>query len=329
MAKLNILNGAFGEIEPVESIDDLDPKVKFHVDPLLKACSPSLQALVGNAPEIVSASAVMTIEADEDIVNALKANLARAFEARFDRDYDQVLSTLDSRLAMGTGNSRAMILSIAGGRNNLENALHQERAIAKAGIQRLVNSLPDVQPYWVDVTFKGSYVSTDVENKLTHDRPVAIEPVSPQSAPVPMAGWGDRDHVHYTDSGADVQLEPGYYDMTVAVPIYLPAPNGGLLSQAQNTAARLFNFNQASQAPIPANAEAIAPSIEKTTQVMALIMENPELRKFILEGPIQAVADYRTCVETSIEGLQHNNSDDYDDDEDDDYPERNFPHPGM
>lgn len=315
MAQLHIYNGSYGSVEPAAVSDSLNPQVHFHTDPALKRCSPSLAALTGGRNPVVPQSEVVTIEGDQEVLNAVKAMLARSLQAEWNRGYDQVMGTLDSRIAMG-GSAAQAILGIAGGGANLEQALVQERAIANQAIERLIAELPNVQPHWMDVAVKGVYVSRDIDGTLQHGPAHAVEAAPVTSAPVPMAGWADADHIRYSDTRMQAtSLQSGHYDTVAAVPVYLPVPAGGFLAQAKATATRVFNFGQSAR-PVPQpvlSGQQAAPSIDQAQAVMDLVMNTPILRKHIIEQPSQIVLDYQSCVESTVDSLRYGYTSDEDD----------------
>jgi hypothetical protein len=332
MAELHILNptgqgmhvfkGMFGTIRQVSEDSGL---INFQPDPAIARCSSSMQALLNSNSFKVQPHEVVSIQVNDDVLVAIKASLARGLQEQWNRGYAQVLGSIQTRqVAAEQGNHRATLTAIPGlGQINtsmLHQAVQAEKDVANRGIEQYVSSLTSVAPYWLDIALKGVFVSQNSEGNLTHSNALEIEPKTVSQVPVPMAGWGDADHLHYSPTqelAPDAVVQAGFYDVTAAIPVYLPVQQGGHMAQAAaRLISRAFRFGSSGASDEQAMSTN-EPSIEKAQEVMDIIMGTPILREMVVNHPAQAVLDYNSRTETTLP-LTELSDDDYDEDEDSD-----------
>lgn len=337
MAELHILNptgqgmhvfkGMFGTIKQVSEDSGL---ITFQPDPAIARCSSSMQALLQSNSFKVQPHEVVSIQVNDDVLDAIKASLARGLQEQWNRGYAQVLGSIQTRqVAAEQGNHRATLTAIPGlgpiNTSMLHQAVQAEKDVANRGIEQYVSSLTSVAPYWLDIALKGVFVSQNSEGNLTHSNALEIEPKTVSQGPVPMAGWGDADHLHYSPTqelAPDAVVQAGFYDVTAAIPVYLPVQQSGHMAQ---TAARLitrafrFGSGGASDERAMSTNE---PSIEKAQEVMNIIMGTPILREMVVNHPAQTVLDYNSRTETTLPLTElSDDGDDEDEDSDPDYDE--------
>lgn len=319
MAQLHIYKGSYGTI--AQAPDDANglPQVTFQVDEALAQCSPSLQALVTAHNPPIPANEVTTVEADEDVLEAVKAMLARSLQGQWNKGYEQVIATLGQRIAMGGPTVNAVLGLAQAGGATLGDALRAEQQIANQGIERAVAQLTNVAPYWMNVHLKGVFVSRDHEGNLHNSAAHEVHPLPVQEEPIPMVGWEDPDHprADTRQSAANENMIDGYYDVTAAVPFYLPVEDGGIKAHIARVANRqAFNFGQQSEPEPISEGQPACPTAEKTQAVLDLVMSTPALRQAIVEQPSQVVVDFESRVETSLDLMVESEYDeDYDDDD--------------
>jgi len=333
MAELHILNptgqgmhvfkGMFGTVKQVSEDSEL---ITFQPDPAIARCSSSMQALLQSNSFKVQPHEVVSIQVNDDVLVAIKASLARGLQEQWNRGYAQILGSIQTRqVAAENGNHRATLTAIPGlgpiNTSMLHQAVQAEKDVANRGIEQYVSSLTTVAPYWLDIALKGVFVTQNGEGNLAHSNALEIEPKTVSQGPVPMAGWGDADHLHYSPTqelapGLSYAVVPaGYYDVTAAIPVYLPVQQSGHMAQATaRLITRVFRFGSGGAAEERA-VSANEPSIEKAQEVMDIIMGTPILREMLVNHPAQMVLDYNSRTETTLPLVELSDDDGDDDDE--------------
>jgi hypothetical protein len=339
-----VLSGLFGAIEASENSSLLS----FKADPALARCSATLTVLQRQLQ--VRPDEVVTIEADEDTIRALKANMARALQLQWNRRYEQVIGpdTPDTGAGVQAEDEGARLVAIPGmgsiNRNVLQQALQVERQIANEGIEALVAATPDVATVWVDVQLRGAYVGYEQERTVGYVS--RIDQCDLNYRPLPV--WGEFDHAEYsptkarsvepTDAEAQAEAERGevgFFDVKAAIPVYVPispaqAPSfqeGQLATQAP----KAFSFGGSQQAapqqaPRPQSIASRAPTTEQVQRVMELVWSTPILRQMIVDWPTAKAIDFNSRVPTELDVDAEFCGADEDEDEDD-VDDRAFPAP--
>lgn len=303
MAKLNIIDnqgmesivfrGMFGDFRPVPG-DDFN--VEFIPDPALMACSSSLTILRTGRPMIIPIHQVVTVEGSAAAINAVKANLARALERQWSMGYKERLNSVMAQARTFPEGAEPMIRVPQLGRINaslLTQALAAEEETASAGIQSIVERIHGVAPHWVNVREKHKWIgfypdSNDRELGGAEEIEVLVD-----STPVPMANWNETQHPTYSaTTGNDGEvLDSGWFDVTTAIPVYLPTglPAPVAQSPVRSIISRfaMIRSNQPEDEPYNPN------SVRET---MDLIANTPVLRRMIIEAPQAAVIDFDSRV---------------------------------
>lgn len=332
-----VLSGIFGTIEASENSSLLS----FKADPALARCSATLTVLQRQLQ--VRPDEVVTIEADEDTIRALKANMARALQLQWNRRYEQVIGpdTTDTSASTQAEDEGARLVAIPGmgsiNRNILQQALHVERQIANEGIEALVAATPDVAPVWVDVQLRGAHIGYEQDRTLNYV--TRTEQCELNYRPLPA--WGEFDHAEYSPtkarSGEPTEVdaergEEGFFDVKAAVPVYVPISPAPSAQEAQAVAQapKAFSFGgtqQAApqQAPRPQSIASSEPTTEQVQRVMELVWTTPILRQMIVDWPTAKAIDFNSRVPTELDVDAEFCGDDEEDEEDD--GDRAFPAP--
>ncbi|MDF8364658.1 MULTISPECIES: hypothetical protein [Achromobacter] len=333
-----VLSGLFGTIEASENSSLLN----FKADPALARCSATLTALQRQLQ--ARPDEVVTIEADEDTIRALKANMGRALQLQWNRRYEQVIGpdTADTGAGMQAEDEGARLVAIPGmgsiNRNLLQQALQVERQIANEGIEALVAATPDVATVWVDVQLRGAYIGYEQERTVGYVS--RTDQCELNYRPLPV--WGEFDHAEYSPTKARgdepneaeaERGEVGFFDVKAAIPVYVPispaqAPSfqeGQLATQAP----KAFSFGGSQQAapqqaPRPQAIASSAPTTEQVQRVMELVWATPILRQMIVDWPTAKAIDFSSRVPTELnvdaEFCGADEEDDYDEDGDRAFP---------
>jgi hypothetical protein len=338
-----VLTGLFGTIESSENSSLLS----FKPDPALARCSATLTVLQRQLQ--VRHDEVVTIEADEDSIRALKANIARALQLQWNRRYEQVIGPDVTDAGAGAGvpaeGEGARLVAIPGmgsiNRNILQQALQVERQIANEGIEALVAGIPGVTPVWVDVQLRGAYVGYDQERTVGYVSRVDQCELNYH----PLPAWGEFEHAEYdltkvrnaepTEADAE-RGEEGFFDMTGAIPVYVPislAPTPAVQEvQPAPQAPKAFSFggtqqSAPQQAPRPQSVASSAPTTEQVQRVMELVWATPILRQMIVQWPTVKAVNFDSRVPSEHDVDADFVGDDVEDDDDD--GGRAFPAPRV
>jgi len=216
-ASHRVFGGVFGTATP--AADDLH--VNFKIDAGLKACSRLFETLPPEGIQIDADQVVTVTLPDEKMADAVKANLARALQTQWERQYQSL---------MDKASSQSMMV----------HALAAEQQTAREGIDRFVASLSGVAPYLVTVHLDDADVYTDEAGKRTiivrGDFHTALNLGVGFAQAVPTT-WGDFKHesfdaTHQAPNAAQTQEESGSGEarfpsdcvaqLDVTIPLYLP-----------------------------------------------------------------------------------------------------------
>ena len=344
----HVFSGMFGTFTPVAEDSQM---VDFHVDPSVSACSTSLNALSLRSGLRVRASEVVTVEGSTAVINAVKANLARGLETQWNTGYKQVLSMLSNNNPAeneenDTDRTSTRLVAIPGlGTINptlLEQSVRVERDIADRGIDSLVNGIPDVAPYFVDVNYKGMWLGFDMHGTgRSNSAPAEVEVIL-DSPTLPIARWGQVRHEDYAATSTidpNTEQQDGWKDVTVAIPVYLPTstqaaavqfvpahsePETVAVAPAQPSrfsfgarqsapaapiqTATVQNDARAQQVSDPASSPA-----EGARQVLELIAITPILKSMIIDRPAASFINYASQRDSTVQRMDEGADDDDDD----------------
>ena len=301
----HVFKGMFGTITPVEN----DPRsVMFKFAPGIVACSTSLSALSVGSGVKLKLSEVTTIEASEGAINAIKATLAKCMLHKWEQGYaalsgkftpsdDDIVRDAETLVAIpGLGTVSKSLLS---------QSLDVEREIAQRGIENMINSIPNVAPYWMQIKSKQMWVGNNLEGDKVITGPAHISNIDIEALPVPMAGWSDQEKPYKPmnpNDGVD-----GWFDAKRAIPVYLPVESLGIVHRL----ARAVGFAAADEGSISPQQKAL---FEET---MGLIQTTYVLRDLVIDNAQFSVVDGSTLVaaEPPYQPDELSDDDDSDDDE--------------
>lgn len=328
-----IFNGMFGSV----CAEGEGGTVLFKLDPELAKCSSLLSGPIVQRGLQVPASSVITIEADDDVINAIKANVARGLLSRWEIQYNAMLGTLGQGTLNHEGQDHAATLVAVPGMGSLSpsllsQALDSERSVARNNIERLISTL-DVQPHWVDVQINGLYLqlkdefSNDVvaaSNFRVTDSESGLNPVS-------MDAWNTvrEDYAATCNVEDTVDFSAGVYDVKGSLPVYLPKPRQSVAETLTRRVGSFFSFGGASaqnqapaQAPRPVAASAGAEVA--ANRVMEIIMQTPVLMELVKSTTPVPNIDFRSRVLREAENVY---GDEYEDEDDDGFDDEESYHP--
>jgi len=218
-----VLRGIWGTAEKVnQNIGDDDggdtqEQYRFHIDPDLRRCS----SVFTNLPDeglLVREADMIKVTCAGNLINSLKANLARVLQNCWNTQYASV------------------IRQYGGQSTPLGQALTAEQKIAHQGIENLIANLPDVAPY---------LIAARMERGLWHRQEDGTASIKPDSylfpylfpaeidpdAPVALPEWGAFENPVF-----DPALHPALAEAMdgtfvggkVKIPVYLPKFPAGL-----------------------------------------------------------------------------------------------------
>jgi len=330
-----IFQGMFGTASP----GDKEGTVVFKLDPELAKCSSLLSGAIAQRNLVVPASSVVTIEADDDVINAIKANVARGLLSRWEAQYNAILGALGQGTVDHEGQDHVATLVAVPGMGSLSpsllsQALQSEHTVARQNIERLISTL-GVQPHWVDVQINGLYLrlKDEFSNDVVSDGNFEVTDSETGLNPVPMATWNKVREDYATTCNVEdtVDFRAGLYDVKGSLPVYLPKPRQGAVETMTRRVGSLFSFGGTSaknrapaQAPrpvaTPAGAEVVASS------VMEIIMQTPVLMDLVKSMTPVPNIDFNSRVLRETEMAQVDDyEDEYEDDDEADYDdEGNF-----
>lgn len=272
-----VFNGMYGQFEPAENTDNVieyDPvlgehrpaeMVNFFVDPEIQRCSQSLSVISSNNFNglRLKRSQVKTIELDEALMPAFKANLVRAIQARWMRQYDAI--------------------SIPGQHSLLGQAISHERALANNGANSIIRDLTrdhQLELYTLTLQMQNTHVSNWGEGPVSSGGTLAVldegatapEPFSQEDVLIADIALDSGDATGTQeaqeddeDDGDFTDTQTGLMNVNVQLPVYLPsegdtAAYGFALSQAMTSMPeleRMFNQNLPDQKLVMSTAQLI------------------------------------------------------------------------
>jgi len=212
-----VLSGIWGTVEKVsenigEDVTSTTPEqYRFHIDPDLQRCSNMFTSLA-NEGLLVREGDLVKVTVAGNLINSLKANLARGLQRHWDRRY------------------AAAVNSYGGSSSALGQALTAEQKIAHQGIEDLITNLSDVAPYLIAARMEFGlwHKQEDGTVNITPDGylfpylfPAAIDP----DTPVAIPEWGafenpvfdPAQHPALAEATSDSQVGG-----KVKIPVYLP-----------------------------------------------------------------------------------------------------------
>lgn len=302
-AGARLFKGIFGTIAPSPEGEQY---VVFTIDPELAKSSALFTHGQLSTGVTVRKTDLVTIEAEDQVVNAIKANVARALLNGWEAAYKQVLGRYDDLLERANHAQESENADPAYQRvmpSFSEYAVLAEREMARSGINALIQSIPKVHPYMIDVHVKGMRV-TVLEGVRESDGMGSVEAAANLN-PVPINGWDNADTHPYKASqasvvgedGADALLQAYYHDANVSVPVYLSvAPTQDLRNPVPAApASTRFSFGISQSTETPEAPETGAVEQDVNQEVVNLILTTPLLKDMIVVNSPVKVVDYESC----------------------------------
>lgn len=309
----HVFRGMYGTVEPVtpqavrNGEDASAMAVNFTVDPALARSSNTMQALRAGLALTVTQNDIHTIEAPDDVVNALKATIAQGLLIQWERGYEQLgVRSDDNTDDVADSVDSARLVAIPGmgsiSKSLLTQALQAERDVARRGIHQLIENLPGLDRKWVDVNLANLVVNSFDSNQLHTDYVSVSAAQELNLQPYSEELRNDNGTISQEASGAR------FVDGVARVPIYVPS-----------AAARRFSFewllnrHRGQNGPVDEDSTMTA----KAIAVIEAILGSKELTKMLILEPKLMQIDRSSLVPAQNPPVTHNYDYDYEEDFDD------------
>jgi len=299
-----VFGGIFGATEPNPDNENI---VRFKIDPALKRCSAIFVSLPPDGMELKK-SDVITLDVPDFMVDALKATLARGLQNNWDKQYESLMpgrraiyQEADDDVGDGRG---ATLVAIPGmgsvSQGVLEQVLRAEQNVARQAVDALVESLPGVKPFFVNLALNDVWVYTDYSNEdgdtLTRENGGYFSISNNPITCIPIDAWGEFDLPTWEASNKaenTTRLESNSIDMDVAIPIYLPAlPEPDLLGENNDPELRQ----------------------QQAKLMLQTILDTPLLERLIIKNAPYMALDFDSAVIRDDEGDDEDDRGDEDED---------------